>query len=381
MIYVYLDPKTNTYYFQIILEDLSTGKKKKIKKRGFKTKAEAQKAALKYVSSEKTVEYNGVSFEFIIDAFLKFKAKRVCDRSMQKIERLLKLYIEPYVQGLYMDKYTALEAEEFYNQILAYDFAPDYMNSIIALMKRLFIFAQDYYGLNNNPVSRLENRKHVIQPIDPQEVFTLEEFNQYITAYDCFSNDYEFSIKLFFTILMFTGVRRGEAKALKWNDIDFVNKKVRIDEQAIDKDRSHRVLVTKTLKNPQSYRKIPLDDKTLEMLKYLIDLRKSQNDFSFDDFIFIRKNGLKIPFADSTIYNRNQRAIKLLKMKHINIHGFRHSYASLMLSMGVPLKAVSEALGHSSIGVTDKVYTHAINRDREKLMNILNNLRNNAHVR
>ena len=375
MIYIYKDKKTETFYYQILLDDLSTGKVKKYKKRGFATELEAQKAAYKYVSSEKTQEFNGVTFDFIIDSFLKFKSTRVCDRSIHKLEGLLNKFILPYVKGLYMNKYSPLEAEEFYNKLLKLNIAPDYMNTVLTLMKRIFKYAQDYYGLQNNPVARLEYRKFVIKPIDPQEVYTIEDFNKYIEAYSETMGDYEYSIKLFFTVLMFTGIRRGEGKALRWNDIDFSNRIIRIDEQAIDKDRNYRVLLTKTLKNPQSYRKIPIDDITLSMLNSLFSKRSIDPNFSIDDLIFVRNNALKLPFADSTIYNRNIKAAKTSKVKYLNIHGFRHSYASLMLSMGVPIKAVSEALGHSSIGVTDRVYTHAINRDREKLLYALNNLR------
>ena len=373
MIYIYKE-KNNTYYFQILLEDFSTGKIKRYKRRGFSSESEARKAAMKFIAVEKNVEHNGVTFDFIIDEFLKFKKVRVNDRSLQKFERIIYLYILPYVKGQNMSKYTALDAENYYNSILLLDHAPDYMNTIIAQFKRLFRFAHDFYGLQNDPVSRLEYRKNVIKPIEMQEIYTIDDFNQYLTYYDETISTYEKSFKLFFIVLFFTGVRRGECKALRWNDIDFDRKTIRIDEQAIDKDRNVLVHISNVLKNPQSYRKVPIDDNTLISLNELKKSRSQEVEFSENDFIFLRDSKLKLPFADSTIYNRNLKAAKATNVKYINIHGFRHSYASNMLSMGVPLTAVSEALGHSSIGVTEKVYTHAINRDRDILAHVLNEM-------
>lgn len=376
MIYIYKDENlTEKYYFQIIIEDLITGVKKKYKRRGFSSEAEARKAALRFSTSEKSKEANNIEFDFIIKEFLNFKSKRINDRSLQKAERIINLYIRPYVNGKYMNKYTALDAESFYVSIISLKKAPDYTNTIISQMKRLFKFAHDYYDLQNNPVSRLEYKKDVIKPINIQEVYTYEEFKKYISAYNLLESDYEMSVRLFFTVLFFTGVRRGEGKALRWNDIDFELKQIRIDEQAIDKDRNFKVVITKVLKNPQSYRKIPIDDVTLTMLNELKDLRMKELNFSNDDFIFRRNSNTKLPFADSTIFNRNKSAAIKVKVKYLNIHGFRHSYASNLLSKGAPLTAVSEALGHSSIGVTEKVYTHAIKKDREKLAEKLNQLR------
>ena len=193
-----------------------------------------------------------------------------------------------------MNRFTPIDAENYYNIILSFEHAPDYMNMIIAQFKRLFKFAHDYYNLQNDPVSRLEYRKSVIKPIEIQELYTIDEFKQYLTSFDESVSLYEKSFKLFFIVLFFTGIRRGEAKALKWNDIDFEKKIIRIDEQAIDKDRNERVVISKTLKNPQSYRKVPIDDNTLNMLKSLKTERMNQQDYLEEDFIFLRNNLIKL---------------------------------------------------------------------------------------
>lgn len=375
MIYIYKDEKQpGKFYFQLTVDDLETGKKKKYKKRGFSSEKEARKAAMNFVSDQNTKKFNGIQFDVIIEEFISFKRKRNKETSVQRIERVYRRYILPYVKGKYMNRFTALDAENFYNHILSLNLSVNNTNWIISQFKRIFKYAETYYSLGHNPTLRLEYLKEAIQPIDPLDLYTQKEFAQYIDTFDE-ATLYEKSFKLFFVILFYTGARRGEAKAVKWNDIDFENKLLRIDEQATDKDPRYQVLITPQLKNPQSYRKIPLDDRTLKMLSDLKAELINKGEFNFNDVIFNRR-GSKLPLADSTIYNRNKRAAIAAGVKYINIHAFRHSYASNLLSIGVPITAVSSALGHSNIGVTQKVYLHVIKRDKEQLFEKLNLLRN-----
>lgn len=333
MIYVYKDEKQlGKYYFQLLVEDFETGKTKKYKKRGFSSEKEARKAAMNYISEQNTKKFNGLKFDFVIEDFLKLKRQRLSETSVQRYERVFKLYISPYVANKYMNRFTALDAEKFYNHILGLNLSVNNTNWVLSQFKRIFRYAEIYYNLTNNPASRLEYLKEAIQPIDPLYLYSKKEFSKYISA---FSEEtlYDKSFKLFFIILFFTGARRGEAKAIKWNDIDFENKLLRIDEQATDKDPRYQVLITPKLKNPQSYRKIPLDDKTLKLLDELKEEKIKSKDFNFNDVIFHRKDS-KIPFADSTIYNRNKAAAQRAGTKYINVHAFRHSYASNLLSIG-----------------------------------------------
>lgn len=375
MIYVYKDERnTGKFYFQLTVEDLETGIQKRIKKRGFSSAKEAQKAAMLFISEKKNQEYNGLKFEELIDEYIKFKRKRVKATSLQRYERVIRLYIEPFVAGKYVNRFLEKESEDFYSYILDKNLSIKNFNRIIAVFKALFRFAQTQFGLKYNPTAQLEYKKESIKPIDPLDLFSTDEFEKFI---DVFNEDttYEFSIKLFFIFLYFIGARRGETKALRWDDIDFENKLVRIDEQAIDKVKNYQVYFSTELKTPQSFRKIPIDDTSLNLLRHLKELRIDEGDYKITDIIF-QRNKNKLPLSDSTIQFRNRKYSELAGVKYINIHAFRHSYASNLLSIGVPITVVSEVLGHSNIGVTQKVYIHVIRRDKEIMFTKLNELRN-----
>ncbi|MBQ9854338.1 MAG: tyrosine-type recombinase/integrase [Bacilli bacterium] len=62
-------------------------------------------------------------------------------------------------------------------------------------------------------------------------------------------------------------------------------------------------------------------------------------------------------------------------VKKIRINDFRHSHASLLLSKNVPITVISKRLGHSDIDLTLNVYSHMISKDEDKVVNILNQIK------
>ena len=68
---------------------------------------------------------------------------------------------------------------------------------------------------------------------------------------------------------------------------------------------------------------------------------------------------LWVPNTFGTFWTRTLRAAGL---PHLRLHDLRHSYATMMLEAGVDLKAVSSALGHSTISTTANVYARSVGR-------------------
>ena len=60
-----------------------------------------------------------------------------------------------------------------------------------------------------------------------------------------------------------------------------------------------------------------------------------------------------------------------LKIKHINFHSLRHTFATNCISLGIDYKTVSELLGHSDISTTLNLYVHPNLSDKKKCMNVI----------
>jgi integrase len=153
-----------------------------------------------------------------------------------------------------------------------------------------------------------------------------------------------------------TGKRRGEVLGLRWSDIDF-------DASTLSIRRSvsctgYQVHTTPT-KTRTSRRAIDLDPRTVAVLR---DWRHHQLDelrsVAADGTVFTRPDGQPVhPHALSQTVDRLQRAAGV---PTIRLHDLRHTHATLMLKHGVPLKVVSERLGHSTPAFTMAVYQHVL---------------------
>ena len=206
--------KNGLWRYQKVVYHPVTGERIVLRKRGFSSKKEAEIAEAVVISE--IIGYKGESklpFEDVIQEYLKYKSKRVNLRTLEKLERLFDGFIIPAVKGKDMVKFSNRDATKFYDQLLEHTESSNYRNKIIEKIKSLYIFAEMQYDLSTNPVRafkkfKAKKQKRVFQ------VYSMQEFEQFISTFSE-ENDYELSIKVFFTILYWAGVRRGECKALK----------------------------------------------------------------------------------------------------------------------------------------------------------------------
>ena len=196
------------------------------------------------------------------------------------------------------------------------------------------------------------------------QIWTLDDFSSFIQSvegkcYECL-----------FVILYFSGLRIGEAVALKWTDYNgaslFVNKS--LSRKA--KSGSYEI---KEPKSPSSVRKVTLCDSVCD---YLNQYKKSEEDkdgFSDSWFIF---DG-EYPLAENSITRHKDRAIKKAGVRRIRLHDFRHSHASNLIADGMNIVAVSKRLGHKDISITLNTYTHLLEKNNEELIKKLENSSHN----
>lgn len=165
----------------------------------------------------------------------------------------------------------------------------------------------------------------------------------------------------FFATLLWTGLRRGEALALRWRNLDLVKATLTVVETAYKLGDGRYII--KEPKTAQSRRTISLPLSLVELFKgYRIDqeLLRIQLGISLnpDDFVFIRPDGS--PLNPSAVTLAFRRILRKAGLKDIRIHDLRHTHATLMLKAGVNPKVVSERLGHASVSITLDIYSHVL---------------------
>ncbi len=150
-----------------------------------------------------------------------------------------------------------------------------------------------------------------------------------------------------------TGLRLGELLGLQWQDIDFENSVLEVRRQH---SRSGELAEPKT---PKARRRVPLSPDMLASLKK----HKLASRFSTgEDFVFASNAGG--PLSHRNVQRRGFEAARDLAglPKELTFHDLRHAFASIAAHRGVPLNVLAEVMGHTNVGVTQKVYIHLYGR-------------------
>jgi integrase len=146
-----------------------------------------------------------------------------------------------------------------------------------------------------------------------------------------------------------TGMRRGELLGLRWEDLDLDVPQLRVAAALSSAGGQLRLKGTKT----RRVRTLHLDPDTAEVLA-----RQPRRTPAPYPLVFTRPDGS--PWRPEVVTDRWRRQWPRLELPSITLHGTRHTHASLLLQAGVPIKVVSERLGHSKVAMTLDVYAHVL---------------------
>jgi len=159
-------------------------------------------------------------------------------------------------------------------------------------------------------------------------------------------------------LLVATGLRRGEALALRWSDADLTNGLLRV-RGTLSRVNGH--LVISEPKTERSRRDVPLSPATVALLRSVkasqgADRLKAASTWVETGLVFTTESGTAVDPRNAL--RAISTAAKALGMSGVGLYTLRYSFATHMLAAGVPLHTVSELLGHSSVAVTGDVYGH-----------------------
>ncbi len=162
-----------------------------------------------------------------------------------------------------------------------------------------------------------------------------------------------------FLLILNTGLRIGEALSLSWEDVDFKNKCISVNKNAImarqrdkkgSRARGYKLLTQNSPKTDKSNRIIPINNSAEEALKAL----KTNNN---TEYVIV--NSRKHRVLPSNFERSFHAALKNANIDgKYGVHSLRHTFASLMFANGVDVKIVSELLGHSTVKITYDIYVH-----------------------
>ena len=163
--------------------------------------------------------------------------------------------------------------------------------------------------------------------------------------------------KTLFALLFFTGMRTGEAIALKWEDIDLENMEIHISK-------------TITRGFEQSA-KTKSSIRTVEILDPLVPyLRQHKSKHGLRTYLFVKRDGSRYD-GSPNILKYWKRILAKTDLEYRSVYQTRHTFASLMLNQGENLMWVSAMLGHTDSDITLKKYGRYMKKEKKKRASFL----------
>lgn len=400
----------NVYEYNFDIAKIE-GKRKRITKSGFKTKAEALKqgaiAYNEYLNTGRKFVSNEMSYSDFLDYWLDNHCKiNLKYHTIEAYSNIVKTHLKPNLGFYKLSQITKPTLQDFLNKIYVEKaYSKNFLNNIRKVLKCSFNYAVDNEYVKVNSAANLKLPKYDEQPKDVAHIFTTKEIN---TILDRFKNNH--CVYYAFLTAYCTGLRIAEVFALTWDDIDFKNKTISVNKNILKKNQaggtkgrhlsgnSTTVWYFGTCKTQTSYRTVPIGDTLLNALKeykeeqemhkqnygdtYMKHYKKNvinpynkkpetkivnayaEIDVALPevDFVFVKNNGV-YEGTDSTKYP--------FKVIHYELgipcrfHDFRDTHATKLIESGADIKAVSKRLGHRNIDITYNIYV----RVTEKMEN------------
>ena len=352
--------KNGKYYFRTYYTSL-TGERKQYTSKDFNTKKERDEAEAEFILQKTDVKYNKLTFKELSQSYLSFQKDKVKISSYYAIEKTLK-YLKS-LNNIKLEEITLSQYNHWKDEINKLNISTRTKNNIYRQLRSILNYGIKYYDLKIPIINKMTNFSSPDELKKEMLFFDYEEFKRFI------ENEDNLMWNTFFKILYFCGLRKGEAKALTWKDIDFNKHTISINKSIISKIKGQNWLIS-TPKTKGSIRTIQYPKQVEDGLKALYNEAIRYKDFNKNRFVF----GYIEPLKDTTIAKRRDKLCDKADLKRIRIHDFRHSTASLLINQQASITLIAKYLGHTDIATTLNTYSHMFENEYDILMEKINKL-------
>ncbi len=358
------------------------GKRKFVEKL-FKTKLEAKNFYLDFQSKIEDQKYRGNFLtvqQYLQDWLIQIEPDLAVS-SFQRIKIMCEKTICQHLGQLKMSELKAFHIQKMLSDIRQSGLSASTVKHAYRTIYRALKMAYQVDIVKENVAAKLDTPKVVkgdIFPLQPKEQQRL--VNQLDLDFKANSREGEIQAwqnKVFFTLALNTGMRRGELGALQFGDINWERGTIMCSKAVVCPNGKIGEQIIKKPKNNKS-RSILLYQADLKLLKqykaFLNEevLRLKSSDVLLEDWLFPSfkdsYNHRNTPVILWT--NRFKSILKRAKLNPARLHDLRHTHISnLLADPSVPIKAISDRVGHSSIAVTCDIYGHLMPSQTDSLMN------------
>ncbi|MGW8428850.1 tyrosine-type recombinase/integrase [Peribacillus simplex] len=333
-------------------------------KKGFESKKEAQVAAKEMERQlEEGLEQQPTLLKtFLYDWLHEYKKGSVRKNTFELHELNIRNHILPHFKNIFLSDLKPVMYQKFLNKKYEAGYSRRTVEIIHSTMSNAMNKAVTIGKIQKNPCIGVtikgESKEKGIKYLDSHQIpLFLQTAHQY-----------GYNYWIFFRLLIETGMRKGEAAALQWTDIDLKEQTISITKTLDFTAKSKKELFGDT-KTFNSKRVISISQTLTQVLQHHLR-HQNQHKLALNDLyhhdlnlVLCRNDGSFMP--KSTLFNAFSRILKRAELPSLPIHSLRHTHAVLQLEAGADMKYVQKRLGHGSVAITFDVYAH-ISKKLEK---------------
>ncbi|WP_312337166.1 site-specific integrase [Anaerospora hongkongensis] len=317
-----------------------------------------------YIKSE-----NMTLKEFATSHFIpKYVEKELSETTLETYRQNFKVHIYPFFGHKKMDEIKTMHIVDFVTYLgtpearkdgkMGDDRQPLCLRTgtqrhIYVLLHRLFTRAVEWKVLKSNPCEGVtwpdQSEPNVV-------VYENDELDTILDALTSLSDTW----RLLILGTYLSGFRRGEMVATELTDLNFNNNTIMIDENIPMKIKGEAII--KTPKTKSSIRAVSMPDWYMEELALYVQEWENNklamgDKWKGGDRQFLFHAGYGRPFHPGSVTNRWNKFLKDNEIRHVKLHGLRHTSATYLLENGATIEAVKKRLGHASQRSTE-IYLH-----------------------
>lgn len=285
-------------------------------------------------------EEKEVLFGEVAEKWVKIVVKKIKSSTLKDYKSAMNTYILPRFGNTPISQITFLEIEDLMAGLTC---TAKRINNVLVPMRAVMRFALRAGMIEKNPMDLVVNLKTDKPDINP---LAMDEVNAFLSAVHPFYVN-------FFITAFFTGMRFGEMAALKWDNVSFELKILKVRETRVREEEGRP-------KTKGSVRDIKMLPPVFDALK-----NEQQNRKGTSPYVFVNKNGNPLK-PNSINFHIWQPALKKAGLKPRSLYQTRHTFATLMLDGGDLPGWVQSMMGHESLKmILERYYSHIRNYQRD----------------
>jgi integrase len=358
--------KKGNRYYAVVYEgtDPVTGKERHRWHQGGDTRRDAERVLTELVKRVHDGDYRSPERitlgDYLVERWLPLRMSQLGHSTYDGYRRSINLHVLPRIGMIPLQRLTPEDLDGFYADLLTEGrlngggggLAPKTVRNMHGMLHKALADACRKGTVQRNVASLADPPR--ARRRSAMQVWNAEQLRQFLDEIE------GHRLAPAFYVAANTGMRRGEVLGLHWRDVDLETSRLSVHQAMLNVAYEKRLGDVKT---DTGRRTIDLDPRTVTVLKAWRKVQLAEQELTGQspddaDVVFAKPDGEAVhPDYFSQVFDRH---VAKSTLPRIRLHDLRHTHATILLKAGVPVKVVSERLGHSSPAFTMTVYQHVL---------------------